>query len=43
MELDGDYYIQGTAAPSDDTELEKHKKAQDEYEQKEASVHKVVY
>jgi hypothetical protein len=39
----GEYYRQGTLSPLNDKELEKHKKEQDGYEQKQASICEVFY
>ena len=43
VEKNRDYYKLNATSPLNDDELEKHKKDQDEYEQKQASVHKVFY
>ena len=43
VERNGDYYKLNATSPLNDDELEKHEKDQDEYEQKQASVHKVFH
>jgi gag-polypeptide of LTR copia-type len=43
VKRNGEYYRRGTLSPLNDKELKKHKKEQDKYKQKQASVYEVFY